>query len=516
MRELDRGAGEKYGIVPLMLMENAGLAIYNVIMEEFGVEGLKFAIFCGPGNNGGDGLVVARKILSSGGVPQVYLMNPPENYRGIAKQNYEILARLPVEMAVVESVDAIRNKILHSDAIVDGIMGTGIKGEIEGIYKETIDMINDLDLPVFSIDIASGVRGDTGEVLGTAVRADMTTTFGLPKIGNMFYPGFDLCGKLYVSHISFPPEHYDSRDILLEISKPSQLPERARDGHKGSFGQALFVAGASGYMGAPYFAAMSFLKAGGGYARLATPRSISPFLASKGSEIVLHPMKETDSGSISPGSEESIIEIADNMDFTVLGPGLSLDQKTGELVAKLTSRIRGPLLIDGDGITAVCKDLDCIRNRDGQTVLTPHPGEMAKIAGMSTREVLSDRVEVLSNASADLNAVIVLKTAHSLIGTPDGHCFMNLSGNPGMGSAGSGDVLTGTVAAMYGLGLDLEHAVRTGVFIHGFSGDLAANEKGEDGITAQDILDHLPLAMRLYREEYGEVVKDNYGKVFVI
>lgn len=516
MRELDKGAGEKYGIVPLMLMENAGLAVYNVILEEFGVEGRKFAIFCGPGNNGGDGLVVARKILSSGGFPRVYLMNSPDEYRGIAKQNFEILDSLPMEISLVESVDAIRNRIVHSDAIVDGILGTGIRGELEGIYRETIEMINGLDLPIFSIDVASGVVGDTGEVLGTAVQADVTTTFGLPKIGNMLYPGFDLCGKLYVSHISFPPEHYDTTEIMLETSTPNQLPERARDGHKGTFGQALFVAGASGYMGAPYFAAMSFLKAGGGYSRLATPRSISPFLASKGGEIVLHPMKETDSGSISPGNEESISKIADGMDFTVIGPGLSLDPGTGELIRKLTSRIKGPMLIDGDGITAVCKDLDCVRSREGPTVLTPHPGEMAKIAGITTREVLSDRIEILGNACVELNAVIVLKTAHSIIGTPDGRCFMNLSGNPGMGSAGSGDVLTGTIAAMYGLGLEFEDAVRTGVFIHGFSGDLAANEKGEDGITAQDILNCLPLAMRLFRDEYGEIVKDNYGKVFVV
>jgi hydroxyethylthiazole kinase-like uncharacterized protein yjeF len=516
MRELDRGAGENYGIVPLMLMENAGLAVYNVIKEEFGIEGRKFAIFCGPGNNGGDGLVVARKILSSGGLPQVFLMNSPEEYKGIAKQNYEILDSLPVEITLVKSVDAIRNRIVHSDVIVDGILGTGIKGELEGAYRETIEMINDLDLPVLSIDIASGVVGDTGEVLGSAVKADVTITFGLPKIGNMLYPGFDLCGKLYVSHISFPPDHCNSKEIMLETSKPSHLPERARDGHKGTFGQALFVAGASGYMGAPYFAAMSFLKAGGGYSRLATPRSISPFLASKGSEIVFHPMVETESGSISQGSEESICEIAEGMDFTVLGPGLSLDPGTGQLVRGLTRRIKVPLLIDGDGITAVCKDLDCVRNRESPTVLTPHPGEMAKIAGITIGDVLSDRLEILRNACADLNAVIVLKTAHSLIGTPDGRCFMNLSGNPGMGSAGSGDVLTGTVAAMYGLGLDLEDAVRTGVFIHGFSGDLAANEIGEDGITAQDILNHLPLAMRLYREEYGEIVKDNYGKVFVV
>jgi hydroxyethylthiazole kinase-like uncharacterized protein yjeF len=516
MRNLDRGALEEYGIPPLLLMENAGLAVYDSILEEMGVEGLTFAILCGPGNNGGDGFVVARKILSSGGDPLVYLLSNPDGYKGVARQNYEILSKMPVEISIVDSLEVVEQGLEQSDAIIDGILGTGIQGEVKGLYREIIEAINESGLPVFSIDIPSGVHGDTGEIMGAAVRADVTTAFGLPKVGNLMYPGFEQCGKLYVSHISFPPEHYTSNDIMLETSKPPFLPDRIRDGHKGTFGQALFVSGAAGYMGAPYFAAMSFLKAGGGYSRLATPKSIAPFLATRGSEIVLHPMPETSSGSLSPECEDDILDIASGIDFTVLGPGLSLDEGAGDLVRRLVTRLEGPLLIDGDGISAVCKDLDCVRDREWPTVLTPHPGEMARMTDLSVKEILSNRVEVIREASADLNATIVLKTAHSLIARPDGHVSVNLSGNPGMGSAGSGDVLTGTIAAMNGLGQDFEDAVITGVFIHGLSGDLAANEKGEDGITAQDVLDYLPMAMILFREEYEELMEDCYGKVFMI
>lgn len=516
MRDLDRVAMEDYGIVGLLLMENAGLAVYETISREFGIEGNRFAIFCGPGNNGGDGLVVARKILSSGGDPVVFLMNDPSDYRGTAKQNLEILERIGLEIIMVEDLEDIWKKMVHSDAIVDGILGTGINGEVEGVYRKIIEMINATGLPVFSIDIPSGVRGDTGEVMGAAVLADATTTFGLPKIGNMMYPGFDLCGKLFVSHISFPPYHHGSEEFKLEILEPSELPERSRDGHKGTFGQALFVSGAAGYMGAPHFAAMSFLRAGGGYSRLATPRSISPFLANRGSEVVMHPMDETSSGSLSLKNLERIVEIAEGMDFLVIGPGLSLDEETMELVKRVVGGVDCPVLVDGDGITAVCEDLSCIRDRKGETILTPHPGEMAKLANTTVSEVMSNRLDILMGTSSDLGAVVVLKGAHSLVAGPEGMVRMCMSGNPGMGSAGSGDVLTGTIAAMYGLGLDIREAVETGVFLHGFAGDLASNEKGEDGITAGDILDYLPLALLTFREEYDEIVADHYGSVFVI
>jgi len=516
MRNLDKGAIEKYGIIPQLLMENAGLAVYEMISQELGVDGMRFAIFCGPGNNGGDGMVVARKILSSGGEPIVYLMNDPSDYAGTARQNYEIIEKLGVEIERVVDPDSIWSRLVYCDAVVDGILGTGITGEVRENFRRVIDMVNASGLPVFSIDIPSGVRGDTGEVMGAAVIADATTTFGLPKIGNMIYPGFDLCGKLMVSHISFPPHHYESEEIMIETLIPTELPERDMDGHKGTFGQALFVAGASGYMGAPYFSAMSFLRAGGGYSRLATPESISPFLASRGSEIVMHPMKETASGSMSLVSLEPILEIARGMDFVVLGPGLSLDEETRELAREVVRGVDRPMLIDGDGITAVCEDLSCVRERKWPTVLTPHPGELARLASSTIREVLSDRLETVRKMSGDLEAMVVLKTAHSLVGTPDGLVRMNLSGNPGMGSAGSGDVLTGTIAAMFGLGLDFDEAVCTGVFMHGFAGDLASNDKGEDGITAGDILEYLPLATRTFREEYEEVIADCYGKVFVI
>lgn len=508
MRNLDRRSMEECGFPQEMLMENAGEAAYFVILKDFGVKNKRFVIFCGIGNNGGDGLVVARKIHSNGGDVKIYLLGDERKFTGAARMNFEIASKIPLNIEHVESLEAVKLDILHSDAVVDAIFGTGLKRNVEGIYKDVIQLINESGKKVFSIDIPSGINGNTGKIMGAAVKSDYTITYGLPKLGNMLYPGYDRCGKLYVSHISFPPSIYDS--IKVETNDPIKLPERVKDAHKGDFGEALFIAGASSYFGAPYFSALSFLKAGGGYSRLAAPLSVTPFIANKGSEIVFIPQKETSSGSISLENRDSLLELSEKVDMVILGPGLSLDEETQRLVRELAEEIEKPLIIDGDGITAVSKDVEIIKKRKKETILTPHLGEMSRITKLSVKEIDENKVEVLRKTCGELNAIIVLKGAHSLIGYPDGRVFINMSGNCGMATAGSGDVLTGTIAAMFGLGLNIFDAVRMGVFMHGFSGDLAAMDKGEDGITAQDILDYLPNAMKYYRESFDEVFKENY------
>jgi len=516
MKDLDRRAIEEFGISQDLLMENAGQAVYFVMLQEFGIEGNKFVILCGVGNNGGDGLVVARKIHSNGGEVKVLLLGDETKFRGAAKKNFEIVSKMPIEISRVNSIDSIIFEVLDAAVIVDAIFGTGLVREVSGLYKDAIQLINESQITVFSVDIPSGINGDTGEVMGAAVKADYTVTFGLPKLGNMLYPGYEYCGKLYASHISFPPALYNFHGIKVAINDPIELPERARDTHKGSYGKALFIAGSSGYFGAPYFSALSFLKAGGGLSYLATPISISPFIASKGSEIVFIPQKETVIGSIALENKNDLLEFSQTVDMVVLGPGLSLASETQELVGELTPSINKPLLIDGDGITAVTEDLGKIKNRKAPTILTPHLGEMSRITKLEISEINKNKVNVLQRTAKELNAIIILKGAHSLIGYPDGTIFINVSGNPGMATAGSGDILAGTIAAMYGLGLALEDAVRMGVFIHGFSGDVAAVDEGEDGITAQGILDSLPETIKLYRENFAEISENLYESIFMV
>ena len=516
MRNLDKTAIEEFGIKEELLMENAGEATYFVISKECGIKGKKFIIFCGIGNNGGDGFVIARKIHSNGGKVKVFILGDKGKYRGAARLNLDIISRLMIEIREVESVESVKTDVAHSDAIIDAIFGTGLIREVRGLYGNVIELINDSGKTIFSADIPSGVTGDAGKIMGVAVKADYTVTFGLPKAGNILFPGNDLCGKLFVTHISFPPEIYDSDSLKVEINRPKRLAPREKDGHKGSFGQVLFIAGAVNYFGAPYFSALSFLKAGGGYSRLAAPASITPHIANKGSEIVLLPQKETAAGSISLENKNSLLNMAEKMDMVVLGPGLSLDEETQGLVRDLAKEINRPLLIDGDGITAISKDLQIIRERKSDTILTPHPGEMSKLTGTSVQEIDASKIRMLQRTSEELNAIIVLKGGRSLVGFPDNRVFVNMSGNPGMATAGSGDVLTGVIAAMFGLGLNIGDAVLKGVFVHGFAGDLAAKEKGEDGITAQDILDYLPLALKMDRDGLSETYMDRYKGAQII
>jgi ADP-dependent NAD(P)H-hydrate dehydratase / NAD(P)H-hydrate epimerase len=509
MREMERQAIERFGIPEEILMENAGRAACGILSREWGISGRRYVLFCGTGNNGGDGLVVARHILAGGGEPRVFLVGDPERFRGAAKTNFAIIGKLPVAVEKAD-VGTLRSTILHADGIVDALFGTGLDRNLEGLCREVIDLINASGRPVLSLDIPSGVHGDTGEILGTAIRADHTIAFGLPKIGNLLYPGCGLGGRLHVSHISFPPSLYDDDAIAIETNGFIALPPRQPTAHKGSVGDVLFIAGAAGYFGAPYFSAMSFLKAGGGYARLAAPRSMTPFLATRGSEIVFVPQAETTEGSISIKNRETLLSLAERADLVVMGPGLSLGEETQELVRDLAAGITKPLLIDGDGITALAGRPDILSHRPAPTILTPHPGEMSRLAGKSVGEIEKGRIPILRKSCADLKAWIVLKGAHSLIGTPEGRVFINLSGNPGMATAGAGDVLTGTIAAMAGLGLPLTEAVRKGVFLHGVAGDLAAADKGEDGITAQDILNYLPYALKQDRGGFDENLAERY------
>lgn len=510
MRDMDKNAIETYGIADEILMENAGLAAYSVLSNQTVIENKRFLVICGGGNNGGDGLVVARKLSSNGGIVKVVLLSDPRKYKGAAENNYQILSRLPVEMDSLDSIASLQDELAKSDMVIDAIFGTGLARNVEGTYRDVIDLLNHSGVPVFSLDIPSGIHGDTGQIMGVAVRADVTITFGLPKIGNLLFPGYALCGRLFTSHISFPMSMYTADSLRIAINDPPNLPDRDPAGHKGSFGETLFIAGAAAYYGAPFFAAMAFLKAGGGYARLAAPETMTPFLANKGSEIVFVPQKETSAGGISLENKDALVALSNQMDMVVAGPGMSTHCETARLSKELCGAVEVPLLLDGDGITALREDVDIIRERKAPTVLTPHPGEMSRITGKSIPEIEENRIPLLRKTAEKWNAIIVLKGAHTLIGYPDGRVFINMSGNSGMGTAGSGDVLTGTIAAMHGLGLPLEDAVRKGVFIHGLAGDLAANEMGVDGITASDLLTRLPSAVASDRRGLPDILRDRY------
>ena len=496
MRTMDRRAIEDFGIPETLLMENAGLAAYRVLQARYPVQGKQVLVLCGSGNNGGDGLVVARKIFSDGGQPQVLLLGDPQRYQGASAVNWEIVQRSGIATSADSSPAVLKELLATCHLVVDGILGTGLSKPVEGRYAEVIDIVNASGRPVVSLDIPSGIHGDNGQVMGTAILADLTVTFGLPKVGNLLYPGFRYGGELFTTPISFPPELTGSSELAIALNVPLPLPDRNPAGHKGSFGDALFICGAAGYYGAPYLAAMALLKAGGGYARLAAPASIVPTIASLGPELVFLPQSETAAGSLTLGNLENLVNAAQSRDMVVIGPGLSRNEETDRLVIRLAETLPQPLLIDGDGLTAVSTAPEKLSRRPGETVLTPHLGEMARLTGLTVAAIQDDPVGVLQKTAARFRAVVVLKGAHSLIGFPDQRVFINTTGSHAMATAGSGDVLTGTIAAMRGTGLPLDQAVLKGVALHGRAGDLAAEAIGADGVTARDILGWLPEAIR--------------------
>ncbi len=515
MREMDKKAINKFGIKEILLMENAGESVYYLIREKIGIEGKKFLFFCGSGNNGGDGLVAARKIASSGGKVLVITFSPFTKFRGSSALNYKIAKKSGIHIEKLKSIYRIESLINDFDVIVDAIFGTGLNRKVEGIYKEVINSINAYKdkKPVISVDIPSGVNGNTGEIMNCAIESDFTVTFGLPKLGNLLYPGAGMTKKLYVSHISFPELIYEDRRIKTEINEPIEIPERKEDSHKGNFGDVLFIAGSNNYYGAPFLAAYSFLKAGGGYSRLASVKNVIESVSTRGSEIVFHPLEETPEGSISSKNFERLIEISDKVDFIVVGPGLSINEDTKNLLLRLLEKINKPILIDGDGLTMIKDNLEILKRRNRNTILTPHMGEMARLTGLDIDTIKNNKIEVLRKFTAENNSIVVLKGKGSLIGIPDGRIYINRTGNSGMAVAGSGDVLTGCIAAMHGLGFDIEKSVRMGVFLHGYAGDICAERIGKDGMLPTDLMNFLPVAMKNLRENFGEIKKKYLPKI---
>lgn len=502
-RKIDSEASERYGIDPLLLMEDAGTAVSQVVRREF--RAARVAVVAGTGNNGGDAMVAARRLYASGAEVRVVVVGDPERMTELARRQRDLLAKMGVPIAHVRSegeLGALREALEWCEVVIVGLIGLGLRGEVRGLYRAAIELVNGSGKPVVSVDIPSGVDPDNGLVRGVAVRSAATVTFGAPKLGNILYPGFHYCGRLYVSRLSYPPQLLE--EAKVELNAPEPPPERVRWGHKGTFGKFLAVAGARYYYGAPYYTAYSFLKAGGGYSRLAAPKSVVPFIAAKCSEVVYVPLEETGEGTIALSNLDRLLRLVEEygIDVAAVGPGTSLNEETQQLVRELVAKLEVPVIVDGDGIAAVAKDPDAVRGRRAPTIITPHLVEFSRLTGLKPGEVQEDPVGSLRRACRELSAYIVLKGAHTLIGYPDGRVYVNMTGNPGMAKAGSGDVLTGTIAAMYGIGYrDPGLAARMGVLVHGLAGDLAAEELGEDGVTPDDVMAKLPAAVRVLREK---------------
>ena len=477
MAAIDRTATEQFGIPELELMENAGQAAYQLLCSNFSAElAGGVLVLVGTGNNGGDGLVVARLLAAAGVRVALLLLGESARLKGSALANF---ARLPKDGLTIDSLPATgiqgaQTLLDQHQLVIDALFGTGLKRPIVGTTAELIELVNSSNRKVVSLDIPSGVCADSGAILGAAISSETTITFGTPKWGNLLYPGRRLQNNLYLNEISFPQELLTSEKIQAEVNHPIALPPRDPAGHKGSFGKALVIGGSDRYRGAPQLAARAYMRAGGGMVFIAAPRSIIPSIAKELLESVVEPLPESPAGTLGFSSLETLLVNIEKVDQVILGPGLGLSADTEALVPELIKRCNKALVLDGDALTIVAKHKDLLRARQAPTILTPHPGEFARLISLPIEKIAADPQAALRQLTAEAGCITVLKGASTLIGDPSGQIFLNLTGNSGMGSAGMGDTLTGIIAACLTSGLLPLSATRSAVWLHGRAGDLAA------------------------------------------
>lgn len=498
MQNIDRRTIEQYGIPGLELMERAGLGVVRTIEEMLvNVADKKVVIFCGRGNNGGDGFVIARRLFQRGAQVEPYLLGQEKDIKGDAWVNLERVLGLGLEVKSITEREQMASS-LDADLIVDAIFGTGIKGAVKGLAAEVIELINNAEALVVAVDVPSGLNTDTGAVEGPCVQAEVTVTMALPKRGLLLSPGREYAGRLEVVDIGVPPKAIEEEGVNVELLEDKDiaalLPVRPPDAYKGDCGRVSVIAGSVGMTGAAALTCQGVMGSGAGMAILAIPESLNDIMEVKLTEVMTRPLPETEERTLSLAAEPKIWELLEWADVLAIGPGLSRHEETKALVRRILAKVDIPTVIDGDGLNALAEDVDMLSQVKTDIVLTPHAGELSRLIPRSIAEVNAWRIEVAQGSAKDFG-VVVLKGSPTIIADPSGEAFINPTGNAGMATAGSGDVLTGAIAGLMAQGLRGIEAAKVGVFIHGLAGDMVARRKGQWGLIAGDLVDALPEAM---------------------
>jgi ADP-dependent NAD(P)H-hydrate dehydratase / NAD(P)H-hydrate epimerase len=515
MREVDRLTTTRYRVPGLTLMENAGKSVAEFIQARFpNFTRRHIVVLCGKGNNGGDGFVAARHLRKMGAKPEVRFFGDPRETKGDAAANLKRWkagsGKLQVDKASGKDGQL---KFTSDSIIVDALLGTGTRGAVEGRLQEVIAAVNGREpgCAVVSVDIPSGLHADTGEALGDVVVADYTVTFTVPKPGLFLGAGADHAGELAVRDIGSP------RELIEEIGKgklrwsePQEFTRfalpRKPAGHKGTYGHALIVAGSVGKSGAAVLASWAALRVGAGLVTVATPEPVLPTIAAHAPEIMTEPLVSTLAGTISTRCFEANFfgNLVAGKSALGIGPGLTTQPETQEFVRGVMGlRSRVPIILDADGLNAFAGRAGELRDPKHTITITPHPGEMGRLAGCTTAEVQSRRLELAIKSAADWNVQVVLKGHHTVTAAPDGVAWINSTGNPGMGTGGTGDVLTGMLAGLTAQYRDAPWplVLAFGVYLHGLAGDIAYTESGGAPLMASDLIGAIP---RAYRQFYAE------------
>ena len=490
MREVDRLTMER-GIPGLILMENAAMGVVELMAKRLGpLSAQRIVVICGKGNNGGDAIVAARHLAGAGCQPVLVLLCRRNELQGDPLLHFQKLVSA-IRVYELPTLDELSGIVVETEpaVVVDGLLGTGLKGQVREPYATTIKIINGLHLPVVSIDIPSGLGSDTGEVHGFGVRADMTVTMGLPKIGLLKPAAADFVGAIEIADIGIPREFVEeiSTDVELLMAQDVKplLPPRRRSAHKGDFGHLLVIAGSEGYTGAPVMVAHAAARAGAGLVTLAVPRNIYPIVAAHcPPEVMTQPV---DFEQFNPGYFA-------RFDAVAIGPGLGQQAETQKMVWKVVSSCPVPMVVDADALNAMAQGVAALKKLQKPLVLTPHPGEMARLNGMTAKDVQTDRWGVARSFAQEYGVVVVLKGAGTVVTDKSSRLWINSTGNPGMAKGGMGDALTGIIGAFLTQGMAALDAARAGVFIHGLAGDLANKKLGAHAMLTTDLIEHLGAA----------------------
>ena len=513
MQRMDHSTIESFGIPGRVLMENAGRGATAFFLEAiYNLHNGPVGVMAGRGNNGGDGFVMARYLHQKGIAVTVFLLSNKDRLTGDAATNLKLLD--PMGVPVVELTDDETFKqqqiaMRHQHTWIDAILGTGLKSDVRGFFRTAIDFINQQNRPVFAVDIPSGLNADNGQVCGTCIQAMATATFGFAKVGHLSYPGRTFTGRLKVVEIGIPPHVATEVGCQQHLITPGPLKRnvsrRSATAHKGHTGHLLVLAGSPGKTGAAAMSATSAMRVGAGLVTLGIPRSLNPVLEALVIEAMTVPLAESDQGTLDESAVETILPLLEGKRCLAVGPGIGTDPSTGRMIARLIQASPVPLVIDADGLNLIAADPEILSKRQSPVLLTPHPGEMARLSGQSTAEIQSDRVGHARAFAKQHGIVLVLKGAGTIVALPDGTVFINPTGNPGMAAGGMGDVLTGIISGLITQGMPIEDAARSGVYLHGFAADRMARVKAHVGYLATEVMDALPLALEeiLTSDEYG-------------
>jgi ADP-dependent NAD(P)H-hydrate dehydratase / NAD(P)H-hydrate epimerase len=502
MKEIDSRTIQEYGISSLVLMERAGFAVACRIRELFGRR--KVIVISGNGSNGGDGLVVARHLHNEGWDVNVFLASASHTLSSDALVQYKAAGKFGVPVHLIEDLFRHHQTILRGHAlIIDAVLGTGLSKPVTGMLSDIVGVINEAGIPVLSVDIPTGISSDNGQILGNAVRASCTVTFGLPKRGHLLYPGAAYTGKLFIEDIGFPRALITSGDLPVEYLEKSSVsglvPLRNAYSHKGHYGHVLVIAGSRGKTGAARMAAKACLRSGAGLVTVGVPESLAGVFQSCFTEEMTLVLPDKGNGTLSSKASREILDfIQKRAQVLSIGPGIGVSNDSEKILHAVIRESLCPVIIDADGINSLRGDRKILKHAKAPIILTPHPGEMKNLLhdpDVGSSEIEKDRVHTAVSFAKETSAYLVLKGVPTVVADPDGRVFINSTGNPGMATAGSGDVLTGMISGFLGQTREPLHASILGVYLHGLAGDIAASLKGQNSIIATDLIDEIPSAL---------------------